>query len=115
MKKLNKDIEEKALALNQWILDQEVVKEYQRYEKLLTSHKELVDIENRLKVLQKEIVNKKYIGQTCVQEQEEYQHLKDIFDQHPLVMNYLSLKQEVNDLLLWIQEDINKQITKKVD
>ena len=32
MKKLNKEIEEKAKALNQWILDQEVVKEFQKYD-----------------------------------------------------------------------------------
>ena len=41
MKKLNKEIEDKAKRLNQWILNQEVVKEYQKYEQLIKNNSSL--------------------------------------------------------------------------
>lgn len=115
MKKLNKDIKEKAKALNQWILTQEVVQEYQRYEKLIHEHQELKQWENELKMMQKEIVNKKHQGIDCEELVNDYQNKKKSYDEHPIIYNYLSLKQEVNDLILQIQDDINEQLKKKVD
>ena len=115
MKKLNKDIEEKAIVLNRWILSQKVVQEYQKYEKLIVEHQELKQQEDELKAMQKEIVNKKHQGMDCTQLIKDYESKKESYDQHPLVYNYLSLKQEVNDLILRIQDDINEQLKKKVD
>ena len=41
MKKLNKDIYDKAIALNEWILSQEVVQEFKTLEKYILEHEEL--------------------------------------------------------------------------
>ncbi len=112
---MNKDIEQKARALNEWILNQEVVKEFKKYESLMKEHKELLDLEEELKVLQKRIVNDKYQGINSSDIIKEYENKKNYFDNHPIVSNYLTLKQEVNELLLQIQEDINEQLKKKVD
>lgn len=112
---MNKDIEEKAIVLNRWILSQKVVQEYQKYEKLIVEHQELKQQEDELKAMQKEIVNKKHQGMDCTQLIKDYESKKESYDQHPLVYNYLSLKQEVNDLILRIQDDINEQLKKKVD
>lgn len=112
---MNKDIEQKAKALNEWILNQEVVKEFKKYESLMKEHKELLDLEEELKVLQKRIVNDKYQGINNLDIIKEYENKKNYFDNHPIVSNYLTLKQEVNELLLQIQEDINEQLKKKVD
>lgn len=112
---MNKDIEQKARALNEWILNQEVVKEFKKYEFLMKEHKELLDLEEELKVLQKRIVNDKYQGINSSDIIKEYENKKNYFDNHPIVSNYLTLKQEVNELLLQIQEDINEQLKKKVD
>lgn len=112
---MNKDIEQKARALNEWILNQEVVKEFKKYESLMKEHKELLDLEEGLKVLQKRIVNDKYQGINSSDIIKEYENKKNYFDNHPIVSNYLTLKQEVNELLLQIQEDINEQLKKKVD
>ena len=38
-----------------------------------------------------------------------------MFNENPIVANYLALKQEVNELLSYIQDDINEQLKKKVD
>lgn len=112
---MNKDIEAKARALNQWILDQEVVKEYQRYEKMIQNHQELKDLEEELKELQQQIVNQKHLHIDCTELIEEYEKKKKSFDENPILFNYLVLKQEVNDLLCQIQDDINQQLKKKVD
>ena len=56
MKKLNKEIEEKAKALNQWILDQEVVKEFQKYETLIHNNPDLLNTEEELKDIQSKLL-----------------------------------------------------------
>ena len=112
---MNKHIEEKAKALNQWILDQEVVKEYLKYEKLIENNQELKQLEEELKQLQQEIVIEKHSHSHCDSLIQEYEQKKKVFDENPLLYNYLSLKQEVNDLLCRIQDDINEQLKKKVD
>lgn len=115
MKKLNKDIQEKAKLLHTWLLEQEVVKEYQKYEQLIHQDQTLHDLENKLKLMQQRIVQEKSQGNQCDQLIEEYQVCKKSFDTHPLIVNYLALKEEVNSLVLSLQDDINQQLKKIVD
>lgn len=110
---MNKEIETKAKVLNQWILQQDVVKEYQKYEALIQSHCELKLLETELKDLQKKIVNLKHQQEDCGDLIRVYQEKKKSFDENPLVYNYLILKQEVNDLLYQIQTNIQQQLEKK--
>lgn len=112
---MNKDIQQKAQVLNEWILSQDVVKEFQKYEALVQNNEELRSLEDELKDLQKKIVNAKHQGLDCQQLIMDYQEKKKRFDEHPLIFNYLNLKQEVNDLICYIQEDINQQLHKMVD
>lgn len=115
MRKLNKNIEDKAKKLNQWILDQDVIQEFQKYEKMIANHPYLKQLEEELKALQKQIVHYKHNGIPSKQLIQTYQEKKKAFDENPLVHNYLTLKQEVNDLLVQIQDNINQQLNKKVD
>ena len=110
MRKLNKDIEAKAKQLNQWILNQDVVKEFQKYEKLIQEQPQLLELETELKDMQKEIVQKKYHDEDCQELIALYNQKKQAFDENPLVYNYLAYKQEVNDLLIQIQDMINQGI-----
>lgn len=113
MKKLNKDVQDKALALNRWILSQEVVQEYQRYEHLIQSQTDLCDWEAYLKQLQQAIVQKKHRGEDCQELVENYQYQKQHFDENPIVYNYLFFKNEVNELINQIQNEINLELQKK--
>lgn len=115
MKRLNHLIEEKAKALNQWILNQDEVIEFQKYEKEIQKHPEILELENELKSLQKQIVNQKYQGNDCSKIIQEYQKKKQEYEEHPLIYNYLQLKHDINILLKQIQDDINEQLKKKVD
>ena len=107
---MNKELELKAKELNQWLISQEVVKEYQKYEKIINENKELKNKELKLKAMQKEIVNKKHTDEDCSDYIKEYEELKEEFFNHPLVHNYLLLKQEVNQLIQQITQIINQNI-----
>lgn len=115
MKKLNKEIEDKAKRLNQWILNQEVVKEYQKYEQLIKNNSSLHQLEEELKDLQQKIVMSKHQNIDCEIIMKEYQQKRKSFDENPLVHNYLVLKQEVNDLLLLFKTILIKNCQKKID
>lgn len=112
---MNQLIKEKAKALNQWILNQDEVKEFQKYENALQKHPEILQLEDELKALQKHIVNQKNQGNDCSKIIQEYQKKKKEYEENPLVYNYLQLKQDINLLLSQIQDDINEQLKKKVD
>ena len=113
MKKLNKQVQEKAEALNQWILNQDIVKEYQRYEKKIQNDEVLKALEKELKQMQQAIVKAKHLNNDCESLIQAYKKKKKSFDENPLVYNYLVLKEEVNALLNQIQNDINLELKKK--
>ncbi len=104
-------IEELAQKLNQEILDLEVVQEYQKYEKLVLNDEKLKQLEKELKVLQKKIVNQKAKQDDDVLNTiEEYQEKKAYYENHPLVVNYLYLQNEVNEILQTINQQINNSL-----
>lgn len=104
-------IEELAQKLNQEILDLEVVQEYQKYEKLVLNDVKLKQLEKELKVLQKKIVNQKAKQDDDILNTiEEYQEKKAYYENHPLVVNYLYLQNEVNEILQTINQQINNSL-----
>lgn len=104
-------IVELAQKLNQEILGLEVVQEYQKYEKLVLNDEKLKQLEKELKVLQKKIVNQKAKQDDDVLNTiEEYQEKKAYYESHPLVVNYLYLQNEVNEILQTINQQINNSL-----
>ena len=104
-------IEELARKLNQEILALEVVQEYQKYEKLVLNDEKLKQLEKELKVLQKKIVNQKANQDDRVTKTiQEYQEKKAYYENHPLVVNYLYLQNEVNEILQTINQQMNNAL-----
>lgn len=104
-------IEELARKLNQEILALEVVQEYQKYEKLVLNDEKLKQLEKELKVLQKKIVNQKAKQDDQVTKTiQEYQEKKAYYENHPLVVNYLYLQNEVNEILQTINQQMNNAL-----
>lgn len=104
-------IEKLALQLNEKILNEPVVQEFKKYERLIQKNEQLKNDEIWLKQLQKKIVWQKAHQDEDVQQTiAEYQKKKAEFESHPLVVNYLYLKQEVDDLLQSINAMINNQL-----
>ena len=110
MNKLTR-IEELARKLNQEILALEVVQEYQKYEKLVLNDEKLKQLEKELKVLQKKIVKQKAKQDDRVTKIiQEYQEKKAYYENHPLVVNYLYLQNEVNEILQTINQQMNNAL-----
>ena len=104
-------IEELARKLNQEILDLEVVQEYQKYEKLVLNDEKFKELEKELKALQKKIVNQKAKQDDGVTKTiQEYQEKKAYYENHPLVVNYLYLQNEVNEILQTINQQMNNAL-----
>lgn len=112
MKPLNRSLEY-AQELNDYLLNLDVIKEYQEYERLIHQDDKIKKLEIKMKAYQKKIVNQKANrDERVVKTIEEYQKIKDEFENHPLVVNYLYLKQEVDSLLQSINTYINGQLLK---
>lgn len=104
---------EYAQELNDYLLNLDVIKEYQEYERLIHQDDKIKKLEIKMKAYQKKIVNQKANrDERVVKTIEEYQKIKDEFENHPLVVNYLYLKQEVDSLLQSINTYINGQLLK---
>lgn len=102
----------KAKAINTYLLQQDVIKEYRQYEKSVKDNEQLKSLENKIKALQKEIVRKKSKqDETVTATIKEYEEVKASFEDHPLVVNYLYLKEEANMLLQHINTKINGELT----
>ena len=104
-------IEELARKLNQEILALEVVQEYQKYEKLVLNDEKIKQLEKELKVLQKKIVNQIAKQDDRVTKTiREYQEKKAYYENHPLVVNYIYLQNEVNEILQTINQQMNNAL-----
>ncbi len=108
---MNQQIRTVAIALNQSIKQSN---EYQNYVKSYTciqkSH-ELIMLEERIKTLQKQIVNASlYQALELEQIKTEYHRLKDEYDQHPLVCNYHEDLLDLNELLQYINSYLNSAL-----
>lgn len=112
MKQLNHSLEY-AQELNDYLLNLDVIKEYQKYEELINQDDKIKKLEIKMKAYQKKIVNQKAKqDERVVNTITEYQKIKDEFENHPLVVNYLYLKEEVDEILQSINSYINGQLLK---
>ena len=76
MKRLNSF--DYAKELNDYLLNLEVIKEYQKYERLIDQDNEIKELELKIKAYQKKIVNQKADqDETVVKTIDEYQKLKE--------------------------------------
>lgn len=104
-------IEQLSLKLNRMILNEPVVQEYKKYEQLIKNNEKLIQQEKRIKQLQKKIVQQKANQDDTVEQTiQQYQKEKKEFENYPLLVNYLYLKEEVDCLLQTVNNQINSQL-----
>ncbi|WP_286149311.1 YlbF family regulator, partial [Thomasclavelia cocleata] len=102
-----------AKQLNDYLLNLEVIIEYQKYEQLINQNTKIRKMEAKIKAYQKKIVNQKAKqDETVIKTIKEYQKIKEEFENHPLVVNYLYLKKEVDEIIQSINSYINGQLLK---
>lgn len=103
-------VEDKAKELNNWLLNQELIKEYKKYETLIKKHPEISKQQKTLKAMQKKIVIEKSKDHDCSSLIHEYELMKEQYYNNPIVNNYIVLKEEVNNLIQQINNIINQGI-----
>ncbi len=100
-----------AKQLNNWINNQEIVIEFKKYEQIINNNPIFNNLEKEIKELQKTIVNQRANQHKDVENTIQiYKEKKDYYDSHPVIVNYLFLKEEVDNLLQQINHQINSQL-----
>ena len=107
---MNQITKNKANSLNQLILNDPLIQEFKKYEKTLREHPELLSLEDEIKQESQIILKKKALGELTDEELKAYQDKKEYFENHPLIVNYLNLKSEVNDYLIQVETIINEEL-----
>lgn len=107
---------EKLLGL---LEENEVVRAYQAVANQVDHHPELKELEEKIKIAQKEAVNFAHYGklEAAKQAKLEADRLTEALNQHPLVKEYRRTLYEANDLLqymtLMIEEKVNAALQNK--
>ena len=105
----------KAEALNKLILNDPLIQEFKKYEEALRQHPELLSLEDEIKQESQIILKKKALGELTDEEMKAYSKKKEYFENHPLIVNFLNLKSEVNDYIIQVETIINEELVKDID
>jgi len=108
---MNNKVKLAADELKSAIDSDKLIQEYNLLAKKIAESTEVQDLEAKLKELQQQLVqalddNLKELYESV---KKQYLELKDIYDKHPLVNNYQSLKEEMTKVLSEV-ESILKEI-----
>lgn len=87
---------ESVKQLNEMLKEEPLVKEYLEVKKIHDSNEEICQLRKQILLAKQD--NKK----------EEYNILLHKYNTHPIVSNYLSLHEEVMDLLTTVRQEITK-------
>ena len=104
MKKLNNTIKI-AKELHDALINNPLVQEYKKYQEIINSNPKYKEIDIELRSMQKEIINN-----YSVELVNEYKKKKDEYLNDIVVSKYLSLKEELNNLLNTLQDIINENL-----
>jgi cell fate (sporulation/competence/biofilm development) regulator YmcA (YheA/YmcA/DUF963 family) len=105
--------------LIEMIKNNETIKRYQAIEKVLNSNKELKQKINKLKSIQKQLVNAKQINKTeSIKHFDKlYNELLEEIEAYPLMSDYLALQGDINDMIQHItqiiEDGVNKELNSK--
>ena len=100
-----------AQQLNLWLLDSPECKAYQKSLQSLKAHPEIFELEKELKMLGQKILKMRTSAEADTSElMDIYLKKKELFENHPLVVNYLNDKESLNALSRFVQEAIEGQL-----
>ena len=105
----NDRIIELAQQINQELLNLALIKEYQSLENKVLNDETLKNIDYELRKAQKEMVENSTKEDFHIY-QNKYVKLLDIAKENPLLQNYISLKEELQELLNQVSSLIKKDL-----
>lgn len=96
------EVEKKLEIVKDELYSNPLVLEYFRLKKAIEDDEELMELDKKIRTLQKELCYKN--KKENIDNNESYVALKARFDNNPLVINYNKVKEEVLNLLNEIKE-----------
>ncbi len=105
----NDSVIDLAKKINKELLDLPLIKEYQELEKIILNDKVLKNIDYELRKAQKDMVEHSTQNDYNIY-QNNYVILKETIKNNPLFQNYLSLKEDVQNLLNQVSALIKKDL-----
>ena len=98
--------------LIQMVKENETIIRYKKIEKIINEHQEIKEKIQKLKAIQKQLVNAKEIGKTEAVNafQEKFDVLYKEIEEFPLMSEYLALQSDINDMMQTIQDIIQEGI-----
>ncbi|MDD3067491.1 MAG: YlbF family regulator [Acholeplasmataceae bacterium] len=98
--------------LIQMVKENETIIRYKKIEKIINEHQEIKEKIQKLKAIQKQLVNAKEIGKTeaVIAFQEKFDTLYQEIEEFPLMSEYLALQSDINDMMQSIQDIIQEGI-----
>ncbi len=106
---MNDSVKQAAQQLHHALKHDPLIQEYNRLAALIQANPSIQQQETQLKEMQQAMVHLLDEHQEGAYQKKlvEYQQAKVAFEEHPLLHNYLGLKEEVNDLLQELAALIN--------
>ena len=91
--------------LHDALINHPLVQEYKKYQEIINSNPKYKEIDIELRSMQKDIINNYSVELVNEYKKKKYEYLNDI-----VVSKYLSLKEELNNLLNTLQDIINENL-----
>ena len=102
---MNKEITNKIDEIIKEIETSEVYKKYLLLQEKISNNKELMELINKVKVMQKDVIHKK-------KDKEELDKLMDELNNHPLYREYNNTLSEINNTYGIIESSLNNYFNK---
>lgn len=103
-----------ARQLRKQILASSEYQAYRQSYESLKKHSDLFSLEKELKVMQKALVHlRSQKDQDSQYLMQSYQEKRSFFENHPLVVNYLSDQEDLQSLCYYLKEAIEGQLDEK--
>lgn len=105
--------------LIEMIKNNESIKRYQAIEKVLNDNEDLKSKINKLKTIQKQLINAKEINkpEAIKHFDKMYNELLEEIEAYPLMSDYLALQGDINDMIQHItqiiEDGVNKELNSK--
>ena len=105
---MNKDISNKIDEIINEIENSDVYQKYLSLQKQISSNKELMELINKVKVMQKDVIQKK-------KKKEELDELMDELNSYPLYREYNNTLYEINNTYGIIESSLNNYFNKVIN
>lgn len=114
VKLVNQEISKKLDELISYVQEQDNYKRYRLAEEQLKKNKEILDLIEKIKNLQKEMIKKELSQENIDDLQKDYQKCLDRLNRYPIYQEYQELQQELNEEFQYIKRTLETYFQEKI-